>query len=317
MPSARLTPGRLTALWLILQTLNELGGRAETSDLRATARRSALRAGGLPVPDGLSLAREGGFLHESAGTCALEPLGERALAMSDAEEPPAEVRRLFITVLFLRRPPAWVAWWQGSPADIDAVLPSDEKRVMIDAGLLPQPRTEDPGGWAWWKALGRVPLPEQTAIARKRIGNAGEQLSVEFEQRRLRSQGYDDLADAVRWIARESDAYGFDVLSHAGNDHAPLAAHDPIAIEVKATALPVVDSFPLFFTIHEWEVLSGLGPRGVLHLWPAVDIGPPPRSAAEQPIICPPASLAEHLPGPPECGEICGWQSAELRLTVA
>lgn len=262
-------------------------------------------------------SREGGFDFESAGTCVLEPLGERALAMSDEEEPPPQVLRLFITVLFLRRPPVWVAWWQGSPADIEAVMPVEERRVMHDAGLLPQPPIEDPGGWAWWQALGRVPLPEHTAAARKRIGDAGEELSVEFERRRLRAQGHEQLADEVIWIARESDAYGFDVLSHAGDDHAPLEPNDRIAIEVKSTALPVIDYFPLFFTVHEWDVLSRLGPRGVLHLWPAVDAGPPPRSSAEQPIVCPPAALAQHLPGPSACGELCGWQSAELRVRVA
>jgi Domain of unknown function (DUF3883) len=317
MPSVRLTPGRLTALWLILQTLAELGGRAEISDVSASARRSALRAGGLPVPDGLRLAREGGFVFESAGTCVLEPLGERALAMSDEEEPPPEVLRLFITVLFLRLPPPWVAWWQGSPGDIEAVVPAEEQRVMRDAGLLPQPPIEDPGGWAWWEALGRVPLAEHTAAARKEIGDAGEELSFEFERRRLRAEGYDELADAVDWIARDSDAYGFDVLSFAGDDHAPLDPNERIAIEVKSTALPVIEDFPLFFTAHEWEVLSRLGPRGVLHLWPAVEAGPPPRSRAEQPIVCAPATLAEHLPGPPTCGEPCGWQSAELRVKVA
>lgn len=317
MPSVRLTPGRLTALWLVLQSLAELGGRAEVSDLRATARRSALRAGGLPVPDGLTLAREGGFVFESAGTCALEPLGERALAMSEEEEPSPDVLRLFITVLFLRRPPTWVAWWQGSPGDIEAVVPSEELRVMRAAGLLPQPPVEDPGGWAWWQALGRVPFPEDTAAARKRIGDAGEELSVKFERRRLRAQGYNALADAVRWIARESDAYGFDVLSYAGDDHSPLEANDRIAIEVKSTVLPVIEYFPLFFTVHEWEVLSGLGPRGVLHLWPAVDAGPPPRAGPERPIVASPASLAAHLPAPPDCGETCGWQSAELQVKVA
>lgn len=317
MPSVRLTPGRLTALWLVLQTLAELGGRAELSDLRASARRSALRAGGLPVPDGLKLAREGGFIFESAGTCVLEALGERALATSDEDEPPPEVLRLFITVLFLRRPPAWVAWWQGSPDDIEAVVPAEERRVMRDAGLLPHPPIEDPGGWAWWQALGRVPLPEHRAAARKQIGDAGEELSVEFERRRLGAQGYDELADEVVWIARESDAYGFDVLSFAGDDHPPLEANDRIAIEVKSTALPVLEYFPLFFTVHEWEVLSGLGPRGVLHLWPAVDAGPPPRSGAGQPTVCAPGALAEHLPGASACGELCGWQSAELRVKVA
>jgi hypothetical protein len=317
MPSVRLTRGRLTALWLMLQTLGELGGGAEVSDLRASARRSALRAGGLPISDGLKLAREGGFVFESAGTCALEPLGERALGMSYEEEPPPEVLRLFVTVLFLRRPPTWVAWWQGAPDNIDAVVPAEEQRVMREAGLLPQPPVEDPGGWAWWQALGRVPLPEHRAAARKQIGNAGEQLSLEFERSRLRAQNYQELAADVVWIARESDAYGFDVLSYAGDDYGPLRPDARIAIEVKATGLPVIEHFPLFFTAHEWEVLSGLGSRGILHLWPNVDPGPPPRSSAGEPIVCAPAALAEHLPAPPACGEPCGWQSAELRLKVA
>lgn len=317
MPSVRLTSGRLTALWLVLQTLAELGGQADLSDLRATARRSALRAGGLPVTDGLNLAREGGFVFESTGTCVLEPLGERVLAMSDQEEPPTEVLRLFITVLFLRQPPTWVAWWQGSPADIDAVVPNDERRVLHAAGLLPQPPIEDPGGWAWWRALGRVPLPEHTAVERKQIGDAGEELSVKFERQRLRVQGYGELAEAVRWIARESDAYGFDVLSYAGDDYAQLEPNDRIAIEVKSTVLPIIEYFPLFFTAHEWEVLSALGPRAVLHLWPAVNAGPPPRSRAEKPIVCAPGTLAEHLPASPACGEVCCWQSAKLRVKVA
>lgn len=316
MASVRLTPGRLTALWLVLRTLAELGSRAELSDLRATARRSALRAGGLPVPDGVTLAREGGFISETAGTCVLESLGERAIGMSDEEEPPPEVLRLFITVLFLRLPPAWVAWWQGSPADIEAVVPREEQRVMEAAGLLPQPPIADPGGWGWWQALGRIPLPEQAAAMRKEIGDAGEELSVEFERQRLRSQGHDELAEAVRWIARESDAYGFDILSCAGDDHAPLEPNDQIAIEVKSTTLPVIERFPLFISVHEWEVLSGLGPRGVLHLWPAIDPGPPPRSDVERPIVCAPGELAQHLPAPPTCGEPCGWQSAELRVKV-
>lgn len=316
MPSVRLTPGRLTALWLVLQTLAEFGGSAELSDLRATARRSALRAGGLPIADGITLAREGGFVSISDAICELEPLGDRVLRISEEEEPPPEALRLFITVLFLRRPPAWVAWWQGSPTDIDAVVPHEEQRVMEAAGLLPQPPVTDPAGWGWWKALSRIPLPEQEAALRKETGDAGEQLSVEFERERLREQGHHELAESVRWIARESDAYGFDILSFAGDDHSPLRPDDQIAIEVKSTSLPVVERFPLFISAHEWEVLSGLGQRGILHLWSGVDVGPPPRSDTQQPIVYAPIMLADHLPAAPACGESCGWQSAQLRVRV-
>ena len=316
-PTARLTPGRLTALWVVLRTLRDLGNRAEASELKLMARRSGLRAGGLPVPDGLRLALDGAFIFENSGVCALAPLGERALAMSDEEEPPPPAIRLFVTVLFLRRPPAWVAWWQGSPTDFEAVIPTDERKVLQAAGLLPPPSPEDPGGWGWWRALARLPLPEQTAATRKVIGDAGEKLTVAYERARLQAQGYPGLAEEVVWVARESDAYGFDVLSFAGDDHAPLAPLDRIAIEVKSTSLPVIDYFPLFFSAHEWEVMAGLGPRGVLHLWPNVSPGPPASSTAKAPIVAPPAVLGPHLPAPPACGEDCRWASAQLRLTIA
>ena len=48
---------------------------------------------------------------------------------------------------------------------------------------------------------------------RKAIGDAGEELSFDYERRRLREEGFPDLAARVRWVARETAAYGFDVLS--------------------------------------------------------------------------------------------------------
>jgi hypothetical protein len=170
--------------------------------------------------------------------------------------------------------------------------------------------------WAWWRALGRVPLTEHAAIARKQIGDAGERLTVAHEQWRLVEQGYPDLAAGVAWLAQESDAYGFDVLSFAGNDVEGLAPDDRIAIEVKSTTVPRRDRFALFFTAHEWEIAAGLGERSVLHLWTGVSPGPPPTATPGQPIVLPTAVLEEHLPAAGACGEDCAWHSAHVVLAV-
>jgi hypothetical protein len=317
MASVRVTRGRLTALWLVLQTLEKLGGRAEAHSVQMYARRSALRGGGLPILDGIRLACDGRFMVEQSGVFALQPLGNRALQLSDADEPPLIVLRLFVSVLLLAEPPTWVAWWQGAPQDLEDIVPDGEKQVMRDAGLLPAPAKTDPMGWAWWEALSQVPLPEQTALRRKHIGDAGEQMTVGFEQRRLVQEGHPELAAQVRWVAQESDAYGFDVLSFAGASQDGLQPQDAIAIEVKSTSLPAARIFPMYLTAHEWRTAEGLGERYRMHLWASVDPGPPIHSRQSQPIVLQAEGLAAHLPGPAACAQDCTWQTARVRLPLS
>jgi hypothetical protein len=196
------------------------------------------------------------------------------------------------------------------------VIPDDEFRLMHDAGLTPTPDASvDPAGWAWWKALGRVPLPEQNAAERKRIGDAGEELTVEYERVRLSDQGYSDLAAGIRWVAQESDAYGFDVLSFVGDDHA-MDPRTPLAIEVKSSAVPVTKFFRLFLSAHEWETSTGLKGQYVLYLWDGVDPGPPASSRSDRPFIVSPKALHDHLPRSALCGEGCGWHLARLELQL-
>jgi hypothetical protein len=312
----KISRGRLTALWVLLRTLEQLGGEAEEAELLKVAMRSGLRAGGLPMRDGLALARAGSFLEQSGVLICLTPRGIYALKLGEEDEPSSSAIRMFVAALLLGYPPAWVAWWQGSPQDLVVVMPEEERRVLKAAGLFPPPDSSDPAGWAWWEALSKVPFPEDASAARKQIGDAGEELSVHYERARLSAQGYPELADQVSWLARQSDAYGFDVLSHAGDDFDGLTAEQPIAIEVKSTSLPHASRFQLFLTVHEWKVANELGSRSVLHLWPGVRPGPPPSAAVAEPIVLAAAALAEHIPELPPCGGPCHWQSARLSLKI-
>ena len=308
----RISPGRLTALWVVLRALRSLGGEAELTELRRHAARTSLRSGGLPISDGLTLALAGTFATRSRDDLTLSALGREALALGEEDEPSNAARRLFVSVLLLREPPPWVAFWQGQPESLELVLPGPERHLLADVGLYPE-NDSDVESIAWWDALRRVPLPEEAGVYRKLIGDAGEELTVAYERARLQALGHPNLAARVRWVARESPAYGFDVLSYAGGGDEPSR---PLAIEVKSTVRPAPARFAFFITDYEWKTAERLAEDYVFHFWDGIDPGSPPRARANSPWLVSATMLSHHLPQPPLCGIDCHWHSAAVEIEV-
>lgn len=306
-----LTAGRLTSLWLVLRSLARLGGSVTSAELLGYASRSSLRSGALPIRDGLRLASQGALIRESGQRLELTDLGLAGLALGTEDEPSVEARRFFVSILLLTDPPAWVAYWQGDPSALDLVLPQGERRTLLDLELLPSPQAnEDLRSWAFWQALRRVPLVAATAAQRKIIGDAGEELSLAYERRRLQEEDLPDLAARVQWVSRESDAYGFDILSFKGRRGSK--PDENLAIEVKSSALPRGNWIHFFLSAHEWEMAAELGERYVVHVWTRVDPGPPPVARDDGPLLVQVPELVRHLPRPTECADRCQWQVAEI-----
>jgi hypothetical protein len=79
---------------------------------------------------------------------------------------------------------------------------------------------------------------------RRALGVAGEEWVVVLEQEHLRRAGHDNLASAVRWVAREDgDGAGYDIRSFRPDGTERL-------IEVKTTNLGPLTPF----YITRWEV---------------------------------------------------------------
>lgn len=310
----RVSPGRLTALWVVLRSLRALGGAGDRETLLSSARRSSLRSGGLPIRDGFLLASKGRFIDLSGEKVSLDTLGTLALSITSEDEPTEEVRRLLLSALFLADPPPWVAYWQGDPDSLELVLPQGDRASLREARLYP-PAAEDFDRWAFWQALQRVPLPATMGETRKLIGNAGEQLSLAYERTRLTAEGFPALAQRVRWVAQESDAYGFDIASYAGAAGRGVP-DEAIAVEVKASALPASSAFAFYLSAHEWEVAESLGARYVLHLWAGVNPGPPVASKWDTPWLVHPTHLVDHVPTRGICAQECRWESARLILPL-
>jgi hypothetical protein len=201
-----LTPGRLTALWLVLRSLAKLGGRVDAEELVGFAAKSSLRSGGLPVRDGLRLAVRGRFVHEAPLGVSLTETGNESLRLCAEDEPNSAVRRLFLSVLVLMDPPAWVAYWQGDPTSLELLLSDTDRSLLGSAGLYPRkPHEQDLARGGWWDALSVVPLSESVLALRKAIGDAGEELSIAYERARLEAEGFPELAQRVWWPAVPHD----------------------------------------------------------------------------------------------------------------
>ncbi|RJR50711.1 MAG: DUF3883 domain-containing protein [Desulfobacteraceae bacterium] len=309
----RLSPGRFTALWVILRSVAKLGDGVGRKELLSFARRSGLRCGDLPIPDGLKLALAGAFL-TSTDPVRLTELGKEALARCNEEEPSHDVLRLLVSVLVLRYPPTWVAYWQGDPTSIDLVLPDPTRELLREAKLLSSISIHDLEAWAWWDALKQVPPIEETAGQRKAVGDAAEELSFLFEKQRLAAEGFVDLAERVRWVARESPAYGFDILSFCGVTHNASAPRNALAIEVKGMSVVVRESLNFYITHHEWGTAVSLGNSHIFHLWDGVAPAREHYTDRVTPITFGAQFLKDHLPQVPLCNDSCRWETSLILL---
>lgn len=311
----KLTKGRLTALWVVLRSASKLGKVVDRAELIAFARKSGLRAGGLPISDGFHLALLGAFII-GKDTVSLSMLGADTLSRCAEEEPSAEVLRIFLSVLLLRYPPAWVSYWQGDPSSLEIVLPDATKEIIDHAEIVSDTGLADIETWALWNALRTVPQPEYTAELRKAVGDAAEELSFVHEQNRLRSEGYPFLAERVRWVARESAAYGFDVLSFSGETFSGLP-ESQLAIEVKGQSLVARPTFSFYITSHEWKTAKLLNESYVFHFWHGVTQGDGSVGASHsKPVLVRSSLLESHIPIRPSCDAMCDWYSAFVSLPL-
>jgi hypothetical protein len=108
---------------------------------------------------------------------------------------------------------------------------------VIDFELRPVRRT---GGAGKGEAKGRRRYSPES----RKVGDAGERVSVNYERDRLTKSGRADLANRVVWNAQDAEYVGWDITSFDldGNE---------IFIEVKSSVGRTVSA--VCFTINEWQ----------------------------------------------------------------
>ena len=134
---------------------------------------------------------------------------------------------------------------------IDPEQVLDPEQVYVDAPLPPV--ATDPELPEDISRIIRKFEPPAERDARNRLlGKAGEEFVFELERQRLSMLGRQDLADDVRWVARDDgDGYGFDILSFNGTGEGDEADRERW-LEIKTTNGP--KTTPFFITRNELSV---------------------------------------------------------------
>ncbi len=100
------------------------------------------------------------------------------------------------------------------------------------------------------RILRRFEPPAERDARNRKLGRDGEEYVFEAERHRLSSLRRPDLADEVRWVARDDgDGYGFDIRSFRGTGN---EANKERWLEVKTTNGP--RTTPFFITRNELRV---------------------------------------------------------------
>ena len=153
------------------------------------------------------------------------------------------------------------------------------QQLLRDANLLPPLDREAKKWWITLRSyLREIGDPDQDTTRLALIGLCGEELSLEYEKRRLcEREGIEHTSVEV------GDGEGYDILSFVDEN-----SRNRLRIEVKAS-IQDIDSAIIYLTWNEWDKAKMFGPHE-FHLWPNVE------NPAEEPIIVTVEQMAEHMP---------------------
>ena len=169
---------------------------------------------------------------------------------------------------------------------------------------------EDASVADWWQSL-LESYQEYDAEKTKQIGDIGEKLTIQHERRRLGLDGIEGLHARVKWVARFSSDYGYDILSVRGSFFRDKwGMLDPIQVEVKSSTIAAESSFSFKVTRNEWNTAQTNPDSYFFYCWVGVSLTS--GTASKGPFVIPAASLVSSFPI--DRSNICEW--TECRLVV-
>lgn len=261
-------------------------------ELLGAASRNALTPGGVislalgtvPSQDVLETAIALRWLEISTEGLLIPTIrGERALACADDR---LRMRSLVLDHIDAENPP-WLQLASYGRRDLLLQAPPGIRQVLVEAGLA---YGDDANTVQFWDVLAARARGMRNATLTE-IGRRGERLTIASERERI--------GKSPRWIALDSNAEGYDVLSQ-------LSPSDSrrLSIEVKATTQPGL-SGTFHISRNEWD-FAGEALHHAFHLW---DISKePPRLA-----VLSVEQVANHVPYDRGDGS---WQSAMIPFHV-
>lgn len=261
------------------------------------------------VIDALALAEGLGLVAERDGALRVAPLAFSIGEVMRGRLPDTEVYRALLLTYIDRARPVWAASAAFSCAAVEAYVPNVVSESLNAAKVIGVDISD--GSDEWWATLRRM-VQDWERDDKALVGYAAEQLTLEYERKRLTDCGLGHLGPKIRWVSQVSDAFGFDILSWVGNlsdtlGHEPTAA---LRIEVKGSMAGNPERFRFYMTRNEWNTAIDRSVAYVLHLW--LHVFRQTREDNHMPAVLLPYQLESRMPE--DRSDSVSWTESRLQI---
>jgi hypothetical protein len=258
MKTQELSSGRLTSLARLLVFLGDNPGLDVLTACENLVGRRHIQSEQLAT-EAIETATSLGLLNLGSDPRNLSNAGKSIVIGNKDESGMSLQRRLLLKIILtVRRDLLWTAF--ADHKDLQLSTPSLHQ-ILVELKLIERkPSSESE---AFWNDMRKAEIRFNDAVLKK-IGDQAESWSMMFESQRLKKMGRSDLADEIKWLSRESDLHGYDILSFGGEAKSPT---DRRHIEVKRAKFVELGFLEFHLTENEHRQSQILGDKYFFHLW--------------------------------------------------
>ena len=253
-----ISSGRISALFRLLRALQTSAPVSEESLREFLLRNRTVPS--ISIWEGAKLTGSRlRLISESDGGLVLTEKGKNLLVGHEDDAGTSLKRRVLLMIITeFRRDLMWIASVEKEQL---ASIEPGVRDCLSELELLRRNLSDD--AEKFWADLRTAGSRINEGLL-KRIGDEAESWSMTFERERLTAGGRLDLVEKIRWLSRESDLHGYDILSFSSEHEADQQRSH---IEVKKISQHNEGTRYFFFSRNEFEQASVLADEYVFHLW--------------------------------------------------
>lgn len=258
MKRQELSSGRLTSLARLLVFLGDNPGLDVLTACENLVGRRHIQSEQL-ASEAIETATSLGLLAKGSNPRNLSSAGKSIVIGNKDESGMSLQRRLLLKIILtVRRDLLWTAF--ADHDELKSTTPSLHQ-ILVELKLIERIPTSEAA--SFWNDMRNAEIRFNDALLKK-IGDQAESWSMMFESQRLTRLGRSDLAIEIKWLSRESDFHGYDILSFCGEEKSPT---DRRHIEVKRAKFMEFGFLEFHLTENEHRQSQVLGDKYLFHLW--------------------------------------------------
>jgi len=267
-----------------------------------------------PAKEGINLSIYYNFTCIDKGYLSLTQVSrESFIPLCDTDEPNINVLRAILKEIISCHNFEWLIFYDPDPEIFKEYLSNSDPEwtIMLDNAKLFN--FEDDSVLAWWDDI-LLKYENYREEVKKAIGDIGEKLTYDHEISRVNSDGHRPAKSFVKWTARISNTFGFDILSIKGKRFSEMDnERDKIQIEVKASEISNLESFRFYVPKPEWQTALKNIDNYFFYCWPGINIQR--ETAIAAPFVIPAKELLTHMPK--NISPIAEWSECRCVLNIS